>query len=312
MELPFRRVTKEDRDLVRKYTLPGNASNCDLAFSNICSWSFLYETELAVVDGFLLFRFKGDHQGRRRTMYMYPLGHGDIRSVIDKMERDSLSHQGEPLMMLGVLNENKNDLERCFPGGFLFFSDRNYFDYVYLRTELAALKGKKHQTHRNHINRFKALYSYEYVPLTPDLVPECLMLESKWVDRQKPDKNSYGLSAEQRSMHYALQNMDDLDIIGGVIKIDGRVAAFSFGSPVTENTFVTHVEKGDISFDGIYSIMNQEMAAHLPEQYIYINREEDLGLEGLRHAKLSYHPEFLLEKWAAVKKPHSTFMSEIK
>lgn len=100
-------------------------------------------------------------------------------------------------------------------------------------------------------------------------------------------------------MTAALQHMEQLDIQGGVLYVDGKIVAFTFGAPINHETFDTCVEKANTEIEGAYAMINYEFANHIPEQYIYINREEDLGLEGLRRAKLSYHPEVLLEKYVA-------------
>ena len=100
-------------------------------------------------------------------------------------------------------------------------------------------------------------------------------------------------------MTAALQHMDQLDIQGGVLYVGGKIVAFTFGAPINQETFDTCVEKADTDIEGAYAMINYEFANHIPEQYLYINREEDLGLEGLRRAKLSYHPEVLLEKYVA-------------
>ena len=101
---------------------------------------------------------------------------------------------------------------------------------------------------------------------------------------------------------YALHHFDSLGLIGGGLRVDNEIIAFSFGAPINHNTFGVHVEKADVNFDGAYTVINQEFASHLPEQYTYVNREEDLGIPGLRQAKLSYQPTILLEKSAAIKK----------
>ena len=107
------------------------------------------------------------------------------------------------------------------------------------------------------------------------------------------------LQDERRFMTAALQHMDQLDIQGGVLYVGGKIVAFTFGAPINQETFDTCVEKADTDIEGAYAMINYEFANHIPEQYVYINREEDLGLEGLRRAKLSYHPEILLEKYVA-------------
>ena len=109
------------------------------------------------------------------------------------------------------------------------------------------------------------------------------------------------LQDERQSLAYALLHFDQLGLTGGAIWIDEQIVAFSFGMPINHNTFGVHVEKANTSFDGIYAVINQQFASHIPEQYVYVNREEDLGIPGLRKAKLSYYPAILLEKNAAIK-----------
>ena len=172
------------------------------------------------------------------------------------------------------------ELEKAFPDRFNFVSDRDYADYIYLRSDLSTLKGKKFQSKRNHLNKFRSNYpNYTYKPLTSDLIPACLELET--------------------SMTAALQHLEQLDVIGGVLYVEDEIVAFTFGAPINQTTFDTCVEKANTAVEGAYAMINYEFANHIPSQYIYINREEDLGLEGLRKAKLSYQPEVILEKYMA-------------
>jgi hypothetical protein len=262
----------------------------------MCSWRFLYDSEFAVSDGFLLIRFL--IEDKSRFAYMMPVGNGDMKAALVKLQEDSLKH-GHPLCMLGITNDNKKVLETLMPGDFYYIDERDFYDYVYLRENLALLSGKKYQPKRNHINNFKKRYNYEYINITPQIVPQCLELECKWFKENRTDDDKEELSDERHSMTFALHNADELGLIGGAIRVDGEIIAFSFGAPINHNTFGVHVEKADTRFEGAYTVINQEYAAHLPEQYIYMNREEDLGIPGLRQAKLSYQP-ILLEKCAAV------------
>jgi hypothetical protein len=266
----------------------------------MCSWRFLYNSEFAVVDNFLLIRFWPDDNGR--PAYMSPVGEGDFASAIRLLTDDALSF-GHPLWISGVTPEAKLLLENDFPGGFRYIPERNYFDYIYLHDDLVNLTGKKYQSKRNHINKFKNMYPmYEYMPITPELVPECLRLECKWYRANRTNDDAEELSYERRSLTFALQHAEELDLEGGAICVGGEIVAFTFGSPINANTFGVHVEKGDINYDGVYSLITNEFSTRLPEQYIYINREEDLGIPGLRKSKLSYHPAILLEKNTAIKK----------
>ena len=233
---------------------------------------------------------------------MTPTGQGNLKQAIDLLEADSLE-QGHPLCMLGVTPDAKEELEKAIPGGFFYIPERNYFDYIYLREDLATLKGKKYQAKRNHIDKFNKKFAYEYIPITPELVPECLQLECKWYKANREDNDEEDLNDERRSIIYALNHYDELGLIGGAICVDHQIVAFTFGAPINHNTFGVHVEKANVNYEGAYAVINKEFASHLPEKYTYVNREEDLGIPGLRQAKLSYNPFILLEKSAAIKKP---------
>ncbi|WP_373720432.1 DUF2156 domain-containing protein, partial [Bacteroides heparinolyticus] len=149
-----------------------------------------------------------------------------------------------------------------------------------------------------HVNKFKRTYNYEYTPITPDRIQECLDLEAIWCKANNCDQHE-GTGNERRALVYALHHFDELGLMGGILHVDGKIVAFTFGMPINQDTFGVHVEKADTSIDGAYAMINHEFAKHIPEQYIYINREEDLGIEGLRKAKLSYQPAIILDKYMA-------------
>lgn len=292
--IPFKEITFADKETIQRYTLQGTLQNCDLSFTNICSWRFLYQTEYAELEGFLLFRFYTDGH----LAYMMPVGEGNLYEVLLAIIEDARSLK-RPFFLVGACENMKNLINSVMPGVFTFSSDRDYSDYVYLRESLATLKGKRLQSKRNHVNKFMRLYpNYEYRELTPELVPECLMLEAVWCRANNCNEHEE-LFNERRSLTYALQHMTELGLIGGVLHVEGRIVAFTFGAPINQNTFDVCVEKADTTIEGAYSMINYEFARHIPEQYIYVNREEDLGLEGLRKAKLSYQPEIILDKCIA-------------
>ncbi|MDR1555639.1 MAG: phosphatidylglycerol lysyltransferase domain-containing protein [Tannerellaceae bacterium] len=307
MSIVFRGITVADKAAITSFTMKSPFQNCDFSFANMCSWRFLYKSEYAIAGHFLLIRFR--IEGNERPVYMCPVGEGDITHAISLIEEDSLRY-GHPLWILGVTPEGKKQLEEAFPGGFRFINDRDYYDYIYLKDDLIRLSGKKYQSKRNHINKFVKQYRYEYRPITPELVSECLTLECKWYKANRTDDDEEELSYERRSLTFALQHATELGLMGGAICVDGQIVAFSFGAPINNNTFGVHVEKGDISYDGVYSVMNYEFALHIPDQYLYVNREEDLGIPGLRQAKQSYRPAILLEKNTAIKKLKTNMNNE--
>lgn len=292
----FSPVTPTDRELITSYITPATAQDCDLSFANLCSWHFLTESAYALLHGQLVIRFRhaeGYHE------YFPPLGGSDLRTVIRTLEIQAQA-EGTPLYLRGVTPNVREQLEEAFPGKFAYHVDRNLCDYIYRRQELVELKGKNYQPKRNHINKFNKAYAHTYEPMTPANIDECLRFEADWCLRHGYTENET-IRQERRALTFALRHFEALGLTGGVLRVDGRMAAFTFGAPINKNTFGVHFEKADIAVDGAYSAINQLFAAHLPEQYLYLNREEDLGIPGLRQAKLSYHPCLLLEKATALK-----------
>mgnify|MGYP000010667944 CR=1 FL=1 len=166
--IPFKDIELQDKELITSFTLNSPRRNCDLSFSNLCSWRFLYNTKFAIMDGFLLLKFWADGE----LVYMMPIGNGDLNKVLDALIEDA-NREGEPFCLLGICAGMCSELETFMPGRFQFTADRDYADYVYLRSDLATLSGKKFQAKRNHINKFKKTYNYEYTPITADRIREC-------------------------------------------------------------------------------------------------------------------------------------------
>lgn len=287
----FKEITLQDKEIITSFTMKSERRNCDLSFSNLCSWQFLYNTQYAVIGNYLAFKFYVNGE----LAYMMPVGQGECCNILELL-KDDAAKENQPFRMLGICNNMKEKIESIVPGMFEFTSDRNSFDYIYLRTDLAELKGKKYQSKRNHVNKFNKTYeNYEYLPITPELISECLKMEDEWCRANNCDEQN-GLDKEWKSINFALNHFNEIGLIGGVLRVNGKIAAFTYGMPINQTTFGIHVEKADTLIDGAYTVINQEFARHIPEQYIYLNREEDLGLEGLRKAKLSYQPALLLEK----------------
>lgn len=293
----FRPLELDDRTLVQRYTMGGTRRNCDLSFANLYSWQFMYQTQLAEKDGFLLIRFYLDN----KLAYMMPIGQGDLKSIVACLIDDA-REQGHPFKMWGICAEMRPLFEEAFPDTFELVANPNNFDYIYTRETLATLRGKKLQSKRNHLNKFRTLHpNAEFKPLTPELVPDCLRLEAEWCKANDCAENE-SMQHERIALTRALKSMTELDLTGGVLYVDGKIAAFTYGCPINSFTFDTCVEKADTDIEGAYAMINYEFANSLPETYRYINREEDLGLEGLRKAKLSYQPDTILQKYTATLK----------
>lgn len=295
--IEFKEIGIDDKEIIQRFTLNSPHRSCNLSFSNLYSWRFLYGTRYAVVDNFLLLRLYLDDE----LVYFMPIGQGDLSAVLAKMIDDA-DRLERPFRLSHVCQLMREDIEQAMSGMFEFSDNRDYADYIYLREELATLRGKKLQPKRNHINKFKRTYpNYEYLPITKELIPECMELEVKWCKANDCSEQA-GLLAEREAMANAFGRFDELGLTGGVLRVEGQTVAFTFGMPINADTFDVMIEKADTTIDGAYPMINNLFANHIPERYTYINREEDLGLEGLRKAKLSYQPHLLLAKCMATLK----------
>ena len=202
-----------------------------------------------------------------------------------------------------MLEEDRQELENWFPGQFLFRTSRDNFDYVYGIDDLADLRGRKFQKKRNHFNRFQAEHpDYRVAPLDGCNMPAAQCMVDEWyANRLREDPHGDYL-LENIAMARAFRSYGPLGMEGLVLEEDGRVLAVTMGSKLAENTFDIHFEKAREDVDGAYTAINCEFARYLRLKYPqirYLDREDDLGLEGLRKAKLSYNPTVLLEKsWA--------------
>lgn len=175
--------------------------------------------------------------------------------------------------------------ERMEEWGICFAEDRGNFDYLYLRTDLAELPGKKYHKKRNLVNAFHAAYSsWEEKPMSEELIPAAKEILDKW-------RTEKGFDGDYIAATEALENFEGLYQKGMVYFVEGRPAAWCLGEPLAQNSmFAVHFEKALEEFKGIYQFVNQAFAASLPANYIHINREQDLGDEGLRQAKMTYRP----------------------
>ena len=313
-QLEFHKLTVEDKDSVQAVTLASGQRNCNLTFANLIGWQFWFHTEVCVMDGVVVFRF--NIEGRRAYMLcsavppsehllrmlcadaaqvgadLRIMGLEDdyaahvnvlVRECVNSLVKDSCIHTSKH-------SSNKQNCVNVEPR-------RNQYDYIYLRQELAEMRGKNLKAKRNHVNKFLSEHpDFEYVELTPARFDECRRLSMLWRNEVHQDTPFYNetVRAEQRAMETVLAHWDGLAMRGGCIYVGGRMVAFTYGAAVTHDTFDVLVEKADRTVDGAFNIVNQQFATHLPEQYVYINREEDMGLEGLRKSKLSYHPHELL------------------
>ncbi|MGM9549109.1 MAG: DUF2156 domain-containing protein [Faecousia sp.] len=268
---------------------------CEYSFANLYLWG---RQQLVFTHGCVAFfsHFNG------RSVYPYPIGPGDRRAVVEEILLDA-RQRGIPCRIVSMTDDDRAELENWFPGTFLFRTDRDSFDYVYTVDDLADLKGRKFQKKRNHVNRFRAEHpGFEFQSLNcADISPAQHMVNDWYRNRMRQDPaGDYML--ESIALARAFRHYQGLQMEGAALWDGGEILAVTMGTRMGEDTFDIHFEKAREDVEGAYAAVNCEFARYLRLKYPqvrYLNREDDVGLEGLRKAKLSYNPHHLVQKhWA--------------
>jgi len=285
--LPFRKIDISDRPWVTEKLKESNFMGCDYSFTNSFIWRNSHDIQVLDYKGFCLLKSK--------YAYTYPSGNGNIKEAIEALITDAEQREIS-FVMRGITADNVTKLESLFPGYFDYEDIRDESDYIYLTEKLSTLSGKKLQSKRNHILRFKDNPDWTYEPINDDNIADCYEFSLEWCRFNGCYQNE-DLHKEHCAVLQAFRYFHDLKLNGGLIRREGKVVAFSMGEPLNSDTYVIHIEKADPNIQGAYPIINQQFVLHNCQGFKYINREDDAGDEGLRQAKLSYKPEMILSKY---------------
>lgn len=292
--LDFKTPDISDKAWIDECFSHAHSMNCEYTFGCSYLWNTAYRTVVAHYRDYFICRW-----GRENISYSLPIGHGDFKDAVEQIINDAKS-MGKKPKIYGVTESYKALLEEAFPGKFSYVYDEGCNDYIYNLTDLAELRGKKYHGKRNHIANFKRNNpDWCYEEITEENINECIQLHTNWIfDR---DDNDPDYSLEFEAVLTGFENYKELGFKGGLIRVNSKAIAYTYGEPVSEKCFVSHFEKAPAEMQGAYAIINQEFAKRLLESgYEFVNREEDMGIEGLRKAKQSYHPAILLKKETAV------------
>ncbi len=287
--MDFRPIITDDKTLFEKKVSESGYGGTETNFVDMFCWGNANGFYIAEKDGFLYLR--GGEPEKKKVFYFPPHGSGDYKKALENIIENAES-SGFDFHIVAVTERVKQRIEQT-DLGFIFEENRNGFDYVYRRESLASLSGKKYHSKKNFVNRFKKNFpGYTVEEINSDNISDCIKLNEKWCDENELGlKNSCG---DRCALKIACNNYEKLGLYGILIRVDGNAAAFTIGSETSDDTFVTHFEKALEIYPGAYQTVNFEFANRL-SKYEFINREEDMGNEGLRKAKLSYHPELLVK-----------------
>ena len=302
--IDFRTPQPSDKAWVDALLAQADYRGCDYNFTNLFVWSRAYGQEIARVDGFLVTHLCG----RMGCSYMYPAGSGDLAAAIDILAREA-DERRQPLRLVCLTTRQMEELDRLMPGRFAYEADRDGFDYLYDIDRLADLTGKKLHAKRNHINRFMDNNpSWVYEEITPQTLPECLEMDKEWYRRSMVREGAAeerDLGDEGIALRTAMDHYHALGLEGGLIRVYGEVVAFTMGDRLNSDTYDVHFEKAYGELQGAYAMISRELARWIRAKHPnvrYLNREDDMGVEGLRKAKESYYPDRMVEKYAATQR----------
>ncbi len=277
-------------DLIKEHPLEAS----EYTFTNIFAFRETYQFKVSLLDDALI--ILNDVQP---ASLFCPVGHIKNINMLHTLF-DWLKNQGDDAYMDRVPESFVNAYIKD-NRDFIIEEARDHFDYLYTITELAELKGRKYHDKRNKVNKFRSLYNYEYLSLTPDVIDECLDFEDDWCEVKECEKY-YGLEKERNAILQMLLNFESLPVKGGAIRINSRIEALTLGEPMSQDTVVIHIEKANTGIPGLYQAINQEFLLHEAKDYLYVNREQDLGIPGLRNSKMSYNPLRFIKKYRVRKK----------
>ena len=291
----FKPIEIQDKPLFDEFLRKDPPRISELTFTNLFIWRHHYRPVWLQWNECLLIIF---HPQTGTTYGLAPFGPGDKKSALDVLSEE-IAKQTSDVRICRVEEEFiKNHID---PAKYAVVNDRDNSDYVYLTKDLIDLSGNKYHRKKNHLNQFIKNYAFEYHPLNTELVKRVLGMQEAWC-RFRECVEKADLLAEDFAVREALTGYEELGYQGGAILINSVVEAFSLGEPLNEDTAVIHIEKANPEIPGLYAAINQIFCLNAWPEVTYINREQDMGVEGLRKAKESYYPHHMVDKYTLIPK----------
>ncbi len=303
--IDFKRPQLADKVWIDPIFRSSGFRSCEYTFPNLMAWAEAFHETVALVDGFVVIHVGTDEGG-----YGWSAGSGDRKKLLHTLARDA-EERGRPLRLLGLTEEQTGELEQLFPGKFTFANYRNAADYCYTVDKLADLAGKKLHAKRNHIHRFEENYpDWRVAEITPENLSQCVALARDWEQAQaEAGLDDWNQQEGENALRLCIRYYEELELEGLLLYGEDKPLAFTMGRSIGGDTYDVIFEKSYADIQGAYAMINREFARwvrdHHPE-IVYLNREDDMGEPGLRKAKLSYHPDLMVEKHLACLKPGET------
>jgi uncharacterized protein len=292
--IEFKKINLEDKALFDRYLYQYQPQISEMTFTNLFMWRYFYKFRYAEINGYLCL-ISVPEEG---TPYAFmPIGEINAENFTKTiLQLKDYFVKNEWKLLFKKVAESELSNFKAFTTDDELVFDRDNSDYIHLTEDLSNLAGKKFDGKRNHINKFKKLYDHEYVTLGEEHMDECHRIMDEWC-AERDCKDHKGLYCEKLANLELLNNYVKLGCTGALIKVDGKFCAFTVGEMLNSNTAVIHIEKASSQVNGLYTFINQQFCKREWQSSMFINREQDLGKEGLRKAKLSYNPYKMINKY---------------
>lgn len=282
----FKKIELCDQEKLLPFLQNAQELTCEISFVNLLIWQPLYHNCYCIEDNTLFLK------SYDKNIETYSLPFGDIKSGMQKI----IDRLGKLPVIWAQGGKRFDEFKLMFGDKYDIYESRNEFDYIYNTVDLINLSGKKYHSKRNHISTFSKQFDWHYEDISQSNINAVKDCANTWYS-QYGSKMDEELKTEKKGVNLMLENMDYLGLKGGAIIVNDQVVAFTLGSAVNEQIYNIHTEKAVPGFETAYTVINREFAAKNLAGYKYINREDDLGIDGLRRSKLSYKPEILLPKY---------------
>lgn len=293
--LNFKEIEKEKLCEYKKYYDYSNAITYDVNILNAYLWRNEYNIRFAIYDDTLIKAYFNDDG----TVWGYTMPVGkNVLGAVDEIIADAKERSCEPMISI-LTNGSRALLETLFPSKFEYVRSPENQDYLYLTKDLITLVGKKFHAKRNHISKFYKLYpNAHFETMDESNKLDAFTVAIKWCQENNIDTEN---NEELNAITESLENFEEFGMRGALIYVDDEPVAMTIGSEISKKCFDINFEKALREYDGIYSVICNEFAKTLTE-YEFINREEDMGIEGLRKSKLSYNPIQIIDRYNATLK----------
>ncbi len=300
-------LTIEDKNLFDEYLNGFDYKTSGLSFTSLFMWKNLNHFKYEIINDLLCISGSSHLEISDPEPFLFPpltkTGSYDVHTLSNTIHtaRDIFEKNGYVFSIRLLPFHMVEIFEKADPCCLDFISDRPNYDYVYLSKDLIELRGKKFHSKKNHLNFFKRNYDYKYIPLSSDMANECIELNKKIISEKQIESTEMDLlKMEEAALKEAFLYYKEAGFLGGAIVIKDKIEAFTLGGPLGKKTLSVHIEKANPEFRGLYQVINQEFCRHAASTVKYVNREEDMGIPGLRKAKLSYRPTKYIEKYIAM------------